>query len=272
MAQFYARVFVQILDSSIAEDFMVRHTFEDLMKVCDISGVVDMTRQALSRRFNVPLDELNRCLEKLEAPDPASRDQDFEGRRIERIDDHRDWGWRILNFKKYEEIRTRADVAIRQQRHRDRKKGVTVPPEIVPGDPGTADGKPRPTTTDTPPMMRVRITNRPASVEEVIEAGKMLGLEEGACRKFWDTYEGTAKDDGNGKIVWVTGPEEKFKIVGNWRNVLATWKANDDDRLAQSKAKHLSAKEARREAADPGTPVAPLPVQTFTATPASTPV
>ena len=124
MGQFYARVFVQILDSSIAEDFMVRHVFEDMLKVCDMRGVVDMTRQAMARRFNVPLAELNRSIEKLEGPDEHSRDEDHEGRRIERLDAHRDWGWFILNWEKYEEIRNRADVAVRVARHRERKATV----------------------------------------------------------------------------------------------------------------------------------------------------
>lgn len=119
MSQLYARVFLQILDSSIAEDFTTRHVFEDLLKLCDHkTGILDITRQALSRRLNVPIETLNIALEKLESPDASSRDADNEGRRIERIDEHRDWGWQILNWGKYDEIRTRADLSMRVARHR----------------------------------------------------------------------------------------------------------------------------------------------------------
>lgn len=121
VSQLYARVFLQILDSSIAEDFTARHVFEDFLKLSE-DGIVDMTRQALSRRINCPMSVLNACILKLESPDPASRDQEYEGRRLERLDDHRDWGWRILNWEKYEELRTRADVAIRVARHRKKTK------------------------------------------------------------------------------------------------------------------------------------------------------
>lgn len=123
MSQLYARVFTQILDSSIAEDYTLRHIFEDFLKVCEFrTGVVDMTRQALSRRLNVPLEILNDCINRLESPDPASRDADFEGRRIERLDKHRDWGWKILNWEKYERIRVRASGAERAARYRDKQK------------------------------------------------------------------------------------------------------------------------------------------------------
>ena len=120
MSQLYSRVFVQILDSSIAEDFRMRHVFEDFLKLADHrTGVVDMTRHALSRRLNIPMDHLNEEIAKLEKPDPASRDPDHDGRRLERLDPHRDWGWRVLNWSKYEAIKTRAAVAERVARHRE---------------------------------------------------------------------------------------------------------------------------------------------------------
>lgn len=121
MSQLFSRIFLQILDSSIAEDFTVRHVFEDFLKICDYkTGIVDMTRHALSRRFNLPIEILNDCISKLESPDPNSRDQDNEGRRLQKLDDHRDWGWRILNWDKYDAIRTKADAHLRVVRHRNK--------------------------------------------------------------------------------------------------------------------------------------------------------
>ena len=128
MSQLYARVFTTILDSSIAEDFRVRHVFEDFLKVCttgDNGGIVDMTREALSRRFNMPLEELNQAIATLEAPDPKSRDQRMDGRRLIRLDDHRDWGWQIVNWVEYEKLKTRADVAARVAKHRAAKQSAT---------------------------------------------------------------------------------------------------------------------------------------------------
>jgi len=260
----FARVFVTVLDSSIAEDFTLRHVFEDLFKLCDWkTGVVDMTRQAISRRLNIPLKTLNDCIDKLESPDSASRDPDNEGRRLQRLDDHRDWGWRILNWQKYDAIRNRADVAQRVAKHRDREKSSNELARAARGQgaPVAVDSRP-PDPDVPPPLTRVRGTNRPASVEQAIEAGKMLGLSEVASRKFWNHYESTSRHDENGKPVWVTG-EKGEKQVGNWRNLQSSWKSRDDERRNQQTQKPQ--KESERE---PG-PAVILPVHTFNHTPSA---
>lgn len=125
MQQLYARVFLQILDSSIAEDFFLRHVFEDLIKLASKNGVVDITREAMARRLNLPLEKLNEALKRLESPDPKSRDPENDGRRIELLDGHRDWGWQILNWSKYDALRTKADVALRVATHRQKRKQGT---------------------------------------------------------------------------------------------------------------------------------------------------
>lgn len=131
--QLYARVFTQILDSSLAEDWQTRHVFEDLLKLAD-DGVVDMTREAIARRTNIPLDVVNSAITKLESPDPASRDATEEGRRLIRLDAHRDWGWQIVNWSKYESIRSSEDqrertrARVRRHRERQAQQGETLPP------------------------------------------------------------------------------------------------------------------------------------------------
>lgn len=126
MSQLYARVFLRILDSSIAENFQLRHVFEDFLKLSE-DGIIDVTREALSRRLNIPIDLLNRNIAELESPDLNSRDPEFEGRRLERLDSHRDWGWRILNWEKFESIKTKAMAAERQARRRKRVSGEPNP-------------------------------------------------------------------------------------------------------------------------------------------------
>jgi hypothetical protein len=97
----FAKVFAQILDSSLAEDYRVRLVFEDFLKLSDSKGIVDMTPQSIARRTNVPLEIVTTGIAALESPDPSSRTPDEEGRRIVRMDAHRTWGWRIVNFEKY---------------------------------------------------------------------------------------------------------------------------------------------------------------------------
>lgn len=207
MSQLYSRVFLQILDSSIAEDFTLRHVFEDFLKLCDHkTGVIDMTRQALSRRLNIPLDTLNVEISKLEAADEASRDGEFEGRRIERLDEHRDWGWRILNWGKYEAIRTRADLAIRVARHRDKKQSE---------NPNHAW--------------------KPPSIEEVKLQFSKIGLSMTEAEKFWHHY------DSNGWRVGRNPMRSWVSSAANWKKGVEERRyVNPPSGVAESSKKYNS--------------------------------
>src|SRR5690606_9006252 len=103
----FAKIFEQIYDSSIAEDWKTRVVFQDMLILADKDGIVDKTPAAIARRTNLPLEIVMEALPKLEAPDQSSRTPDLDGRRIVRLDDHRDWGWRIVNFTKYRESATK---------------------------------------------------------------------------------------------------------------------------------------------------------------------
>lgn len=97
----FVKVFGQILDSSISENYEVRHIFEDLLKLADWrTGVVDMTPQAISRRLNIPIEKVLWGIEELCKPDPDSRSKVEEGRRLKLLSD-RVWGWHIVNYLEY---------------------------------------------------------------------------------------------------------------------------------------------------------------------------
>lgn len=127
----FAKIFEQIFDSSIAEDWQTRHVFEDLLKLCDRQGILDRTPEAIHRRTNVPLEIIKAGIAKLELPDPRSRNPEFEGRRIVRLDEHRDWGWRIVNYSYYRQIASedqrREKTLCRVQRHREKEKRTVTP-------------------------------------------------------------------------------------------------------------------------------------------------
>lgn len=192
MSQLYARVFVGILDSSIAEDFTLRHVFEDMLKLADYrTGIVDMTRQAMARRLNIPLDVLNAKIAVLESQDPASRDGDHEGRRLVRLDDHRDWGWRIVNWHKYAAIRDRADTAIRVARYRSRAAKAQQQPDNNSGEP----------TATQPPQTRELPQPEIPSWETVKLRAAAIGLAEWKARDWFDEMEGCGWVDYRGRKV-----------------------------------------------------------------------
>lgn len=101
----FAKVFEQIFDSSIAEDYLVRLVFEDFLVLADPFGIVDMTHEAIARRTNVPLEIVRSSIQKLSQPDPRSRSPKEDGRRLILLDSHRDWGWQIVNYEDYRKLR-----------------------------------------------------------------------------------------------------------------------------------------------------------------------
>jgi hypothetical protein len=124
----FAKVFGQIFDSSLAEDYNCRRMFMDLLVLADWDGIVDMTPEAISRRTNVPLPEVQRYIELLSRPDPLSRCPDCEGRRLVLIDSHRNWGWRIVNFLHYRNLKNeearKEYFRNAQRKHRARLRDV----------------------------------------------------------------------------------------------------------------------------------------------------
>jgi len=121
----FAKVFRQIFASSIVERPEVRFTFMDLLILADSGGVVDMTHEAIARWTNRPIEVIRETIAELERPDPKSRTPDDEGRRIVRLDEHRDWGWLIVNYEKFRMISSeeqrKAKTRLRVARYRKKQ-------------------------------------------------------------------------------------------------------------------------------------------------------
>ncbi len=112
----YAKVFEQIFDSSISENYTLRHFFMDMLVLSDSEGVVDKTPEAIARRTNIPMDIVNDCLNKLSSPDPSSRTPTEDGRRLIPLSPDRSWGWVIVNYELYRDMR---DEEARKSYHRN---------------------------------------------------------------------------------------------------------------------------------------------------------
>jgi hypothetical protein len=116
----YAKVFRSLWDGTLGPDWQAWSVFVFLLAHADLEGFVDMTPQAISGRSGIPLEDVARGLARLEAADPNSRSQELDGRRLERIDGHRSWGWRIVNYQHYRSLRDEETVRA-QNRDRQRK-------------------------------------------------------------------------------------------------------------------------------------------------------
>ena len=151
----YGKIFDSIYDSTLADDWRAMITFQQMIVLCDADGTVDMTPHSIARRTGIPIEHIEAGLKILEAPDPYSRTPDQEGRRIERLDNHRPWGWSIINHAYYRALQdaetVREQNRIRKQRQRERGKaaGECHDKSVTNRDKCDSHAKSRHTDTDT---------------------------------------------------------------------------------------------------------------------------
>lgn len=114
----YNKLFTKILDSSIwlAPD-PHRLVWITIIAAMDQYGVAPFAcAENLAARARVSVEDTKSAIQAFESPDPYGPTQEYEGRRIERVDG----GWLVLNAEKYRNIVSRA-VANEQARNRMRK-------------------------------------------------------------------------------------------------------------------------------------------------------
>lgn len=114
----YAKIFSQIYDGTLCTNgpWEALVTFQQLLILADQEGGVDMTIPAIARRTTIPREIIERGIEALMLPDPESRTPTAEGRRIVPLSEGRTWGWRIVNYNKYRQIKREQD---RRDYHRE---------------------------------------------------------------------------------------------------------------------------------------------------------
>jgi hypothetical protein len=113
----YGKVFAQMYEGTLAGHWQAIVTMQQLVVLATKDGVVDMTADAISRRTSIPLDIITVGLEHLAKPDPYSRTPGEDGKRIVPLDDHRPWGWKLVNHGKYRALRN-----LEEKREADRDR------------------------------------------------------------------------------------------------------------------------------------------------------
>lgn len=120
----YAKVFKTMFDGTLRGKSDALLVFVNLLANCDREGFVDRHFRAISEETGIPIDRVTKAISELEGPDPESRSREMQGRRLERLDDHRAWGWKIVNYEKYRDMQRETDRLElnrqRQQRFRER--------------------------------------------------------------------------------------------------------------------------------------------------------
>jgi len=123
----YGKLFAQMYDGTLgtAGPWQALVAFQQLIILADKDGVVDMTAEAIARRTTIPLDIIQTGITALEQPDPHSRTPDEDGRRIIKLSDDREWGWRIVNYIHYRNIRSQEERR-EYMRNYQRKRRASV--------------------------------------------------------------------------------------------------------------------------------------------------
>ena len=167
----YGKLFESMYDGTLASDWKALVTFQQMIVLADQDGVVDVTPEALHRRTGIPVDIIKDGIDALERPDERSRTPDCNGCRIIRIDDHRDWGWQIVNHEKYRNLvnaeEKRRKTRERVQKHREMMRNADVTPcnaDVTPCNAGVTPCNEMyaHTDTDTDTDTEEEVTTTPA--------------------------------------------------------------------------------------------------------------
>lgn len=115
----FGKVYRSLWDGTLGQERLAREVFIFMLAHCDANGVVDMTQQAIAGRCHMPVGDVQSGVDVLEAPDSRSRSKEHQGRRIIRLAEDRDWGWRIVNYQRYRQRRAADRCADYRRRNLD---------------------------------------------------------------------------------------------------------------------------------------------------------
>lgn len=115
-----------------------------VLSMSDRYGVVDSTPTHIAAVSGLAIEEVVACMARFCEPDPYSRSQEAGGARLKLLDEHRQWGWQVVNHSKYREkarkqsfdsARTAAGLDAKRKRlSRDVPTRPDVPGAVPPSD------------------------------------------------------------------------------------------------------------------------------------------
>lgn len=152
---------------------------QQLIVLASPDGVIDMTPQAIAARTSIPFEIISKGLETLSKPDPYTRTPGEDGRRIVLLDDHRPWGWRLVNHGKYMRLRN-----MEQKREADR---VRIAEKRKQNSSVAIESPMSPTQTQTK-----------------TQTNKTLLPPSGAFLRFWTAWPKSQRKQAQGKCwaIW----------------------------------------------------------------------
>lgn len=105
----YCKLFASLYQGTLRGRSNEILVFTNLLAHCDREGHVDKHFRAIAEEVGISIDDVRAAIQVLESPDPESRSPENDGSRLVRMDGHRAWGWRIVNYTKYRAIKDEDD-------------------------------------------------------------------------------------------------------------------------------------------------------------------
>lgn len=121
-----------VFSSLMREDDATFRVFILLLSLTRADGIAPISSDFLQTMLKKGSEEIDRCLQRLESPDPSSRTDAEEGRRIRRVDG----GFYVINYQKYRAKSTTDYERDRKREQRKEPKNATCP-----GQSGTVPGR-----------------------------------------------------------------------------------------------------------------------------------
>ncbi len=205
----FVKIYRSILDSSIANDVIVRHIFIDILLLADKDGRVDIAPTAIARRTGWSVEQVHTAIADLCSPDPESRTPGHNGARLIPIPGQ-GFGWTIPNFRTYAERGTSSE---RMRNLRSRRAEEPTSEE--------------PPASDTPARGAEPTPKRPAFIPPTVEEVAAEIARKGGPYLSISPVKFVAHYETNG---WVQG---RNKPVKNWKACLTTWLPDDSKPTAK---------------------------------------
>lgn len=223
----YAKIFTSLWDGSLrgrSDEILV---FINLLTHANPAGEVDRHFKAIADETGLPTERVRAAITALESDDPESRSPVEKGKRVTRLDDHRDWGWKIINYDHYRGLvsdhERREKTKERTRKWREKKELGNGDAIVTLGDACDAKQKQKEKKKD--------IKNK----EVVVEVPEVLKTREFVCQwEIWMNYRRAFAKPLNWAIFfqeqldWLTqfGPKTaaeilKTSIRNGWQGLFA---------------------------------------------------
>lgn len=218
----YCKLFASLYQGTLRGKSHEILVFTNLLANADSAGHVDIHFRAIADEVGLTVDEVKAAIRVLESPDPESRSPEHAGARLVKMDGHREWGWKIVNYLKYRSIRSEEDrrEQNRLAQERFRNKSNQNSKQSKPRKPKSAQAEAEAEAED---VEREMPEIPPMSLEDFNNLAAMRGISPECAEWFWNICDGRNWLDAMGQPIRKVEPL-LLNAAKKWRAKTSTGK------------------------------------------------